>query len=94
VPFVLRSQRRLVGIFASRGPRRVNPIGLSLIQIVEVAAASVTFAGVDVVDGTPVIDIKPYVTRFDRPPGDPRCGWFDQVSIDERATPARLVSGP
>jgi tRNA-Thr(GGU) m(6)t(6)A37 methyltransferase TsaA len=94
VPFLLRSQRRLVGIFASRGPRRVNPIGLSLIQIVEVAVASVTFAGVDVVDGTPVIDIKPYVTRFDRPPGDPRCGWFDQVSIDERATPAPLVSGP
>jgi tRNA (adenine37-N6)-methyltransferase len=93
VPFLLRSQRRLIGIFASRGPRRVNPIGLSLIQIVEVAAATLTFAGVDVVDGTPVIDIKPYVTRFDRPPGDPRCGWFDQVSIDERATPARIASG-
>jgi len=52
----------------------------------------VTFAGVDVVDGTPVIDIKPHVTRFDRPVGDPRCGWFDKVSIDERATPARLAA--
>lgn len=93
VPFLLRGQRRMTGIFASRGPRRVNPIGLSLIKIIEVAPVSVTFAGVDVVDGTPVIDIKPYVTRFDRPPGDPRCGWFDQVSIDERATPARLTAG-
>ena len=92
VPFLLRSQRRLMGIFATRGPRRINPIGLSLIQIVKVTGTSVTFAGVDVVDGTPVIDIKPYVTRFDRPVGDPRCGWFDQVSIDERATPARLAS--
>ena len=93
VPFLLRSQRRLMGIFATRGPRRINPIGLSLIQVVKVDRTSVTFAGVDVVDGTPVIDIKPYVTRFDRPVGDPRCGWFDQVSIDERATPARLASG-
>jgi tRNA-Thr(GGU) m(6)t(6)A37 methyltransferase TsaA len=93
VPFLLRSQQRRVGIFATRGPRRINPIGLSLIQIIEVARTSVTFAGVDVVDGTPVIDLKPYVTRFDRPAGDPRCGWFDQVSIDERATPGYLASG-
>ncbi|MGN6680422.1 MAG: tRNA (N6-threonylcarbamoyladenosine(37)-N6)-methyltransferase TrmO [Streptosporangiaceae bacterium] len=92
VPFLLRGQRRLMGIFATRAPRRVNPIGLSLIQIIDVAGTSVTFAGVEMVDGTPVIDIKPYVTRFDRPAGDPRCGWFDQVSIDERATPARLAT--
>jgi tRNA (adenine37-N6)-methyltransferase len=88
VPFLLRSQQRKIGIFATRGPRRINPIGLSLIQILDVTGTSVTFAGVDVVDGTPVIDLKPYVTRFDRPAGDPRCGWFDQVSIDERDTSA------
>ena len=93
VPYLLRRQRRQMGIFATRGPHRVNPIGLSLIQIIEIAGTKLTFAGVDVVDGTPVIDIKPYVTRFDRPVGDPRSGWFDQVSIDERATPARLASG-
>jgi len=92
VPFLLRGQRRQMGIFATRGPRRVNPIGLSLIQIIEITGTRLTFAGVDVVDGTPVIDIKPYVTRFDRPAGDPRCGWFDEVSIDERATPAWLAS--
>ncbi|HUJ05250.1 MAG TPA: TrmO family methyltransferase [Streptosporangiaceae bacterium] len=44
----------------------------------------------DVIDGTPVIDIKPYVTRFDRPPGEPRCGWFDQVALDDGLTPAAL----
>jgi hypothetical protein len=65
-----------MGIFATRGPRRVNPVGLSLIQLLEVTGQAVTFAGVDLLDGTSVIDIKPYVTRFDRPPGDPRCGWF------------------
>jgi len=59
-----------------------------------VSGATVVFAGVDVVDGTPVIDIKPYVTRFDRPAGDPKCGWFDHVSIDEAATPAQLAVPP
>jgi tRNA (adenine37-N6)-methyltransferase len=90
VPFLLRSRQRRMGIFATRGPRRVNSIGLSLIQILEVAAPVVRFAGVDVLDGTPVVDLKPYVSRFDRPDGEPRCGWFDQVAIDEGATPRRL----
>jgi tRNA (adenine37-N6)-methyltransferase len=90
VPFLLRRQRREMGIFATRGPRRVNPIGLSLIQLLEVTAETVLFAGVDVIDGTPVIDLKPYVTRFDRPPGDPPCGWFDEVTIGDGSTPAEL----
>ena len=90
VPFLLRRQRREMGIFATRGPRRVNPIGLSLIQLLEVTAKTVLFAGVDVIDGTPVIDLKPYVTRFDRPPGDPPCGWFDEVTIGDGSTPAEL----
>jgi tRNA-Thr(GGU) m(6)t(6)A37 methyltransferase TsaA len=93
VPFLLRSQQRAMGIFATRGPRRVNPIGLSLIQLLEVTGEIVRFAGVDVIDGTPVVDLKPYVTRFDRPPGDPRCGWFDQIAIAEGTTPARLARG-
>lgn len=90
VPFLLRSQQRRMGIFATRGPRRVNSIGLSLVQILEVAGPVIRFAGVDLLDGTPVIDIKPYVSRFDRPDGDPRCGWFDQIAIDDGATPGRL----
>jgi tRNA (Thr-GGU) A37 N-methylase len=63
-----------MGIFATRGPRRVNPIGPSRIQLLQVTGQTVEFAGVDPVDGTPVIDLNPYVTRFDRPPGNPRCG--------------------
>jgi tRNA-Thr(GGU) m(6)t(6)A37 methyltransferase TsaA len=91
MPFLLRRQQRKIGLFAMRGPKRVNSIGLSLIEVLEVQGRSVSFAGVDVVDGTPVIDIKPYVTRFDRPPGDPHCGWFDDVAIDQGVTPARLA---
>ena len=89
-PFLLRRAPRPVGIFATRGPRRVNPIGLSLIQIVRLTSAAIEFAGVDVIDRTPVIDIKPYVSRFDRAPGQPRSGWFDHVSITEGVTPAQL----
>lgn len=91
VPFLLRRQRRAVGIFATRGPRRVNPIGLSLIQLLAVTGGAIEFAGVDLLDGTPVLDLKPYVTRFDQPPGTPRCGWFDQVTIDDGVTPGQLA---
>jgi len=90
VPFLLRRQPRELGIFATRGPRRVNPIGLSLIQLLEVTGEQVEFAGVDLLDGTPVVDLKPYVSRFDRPPGDPRCGWFDQLAIADGTTPGQL----
>jgi tRNA (adenine37-N6)-methyltransferase len=92
VPFLLRSQQREMGMFAMRGPRRINPIGLSLIRLLEVTGATVRFAGVDLVDGTPVIDLKPYVARFDRPAGEPRCGWFDHVPITDGVTPAQLAA--
>ncbi len=91
VPFLLRPQRRRMGIFATRGPRRVNPVGLSLIQLLEVTGEAVVFAGVDLLDGTPVIDLKPYVTRFDRPPGNPRCGWFDEITMADGTTPGQLA---
>jgi tRNA-Thr(GGU) m(6)t(6)A37 methyltransferase TsaA len=91
VPFLLRSQQRTMGMFAARGPRRVNPIGLSLIRLLGVTGPAVRFAGVDLLDGTPVIDLKPYVTRFDHPAGEPRCGWYDHVAISDGITPAQLT---
>jgi tRNA-Thr(GGU) m(6)t(6)A37 methyltransferase TsaA len=90
VPFLLRAQRREMGIFATRGPRRVNPVGLSLIRLIGIDGWTVRFAGVDLLDGTPVLDIKPYVARFDLPPGRPRCGWFDEITIEEGVTPTDL----
>jgi tRNA-Thr(GGU) m(6)t(6)A37 methyltransferase TsaA len=59
VPFPLAGQQRTMGMFAARGPRRINPIGLSLIRLLEVAGPTIRFAGVDLLDGTPVIDLKP-----------------------------------
>jgi tRNA-Thr(GGU) m(6)t(6)A37 methyltransferase TsaA len=93
VPFLLRAAQRRMGIFATRGPRRVNPIGLSLVRLLDASSRFVKFAGVDLVDRTPIIDIKPYVTRFDRPDGDVRCGWFDEVTLLEGVTPADLGPG-
>ena len=94
VPFLLQRQQRQMGVFAARGPRRINPIGLSLIQLLDVTSPVVRFAGVDVLDGTAVIDLKPYVTRFDRPPGEPRCGWFDQIELTDGLPPAALAAPP
>ena len=94
VPFLLRAQQRQIGIFATRGPRRVNPIGLSLVRLASIDGPTVRFSGVDLIDGTPVLDIKPYVTRFDRPPGEPRCGWFDEIPIIDGSTPGGLGPAP
>lgn len=90
VPFLLRPRPRRIGIFATRGPRRVNPIGLSLVRLLGVEGRIVRFAGVDLLDGTPVVDIKPYVPMFDRPPGEPKAGWFDDVQPAQGVTPADL----
>jgi len=49
---------------------------------------------VDLLDGTPVVDLKPYVTAFDRPDGDPRCGWFDTVTMRDGVTPSDLGPPP
>jgi tRNA-Thr(GGU) m(6)t(6)A37 methyltransferase TsaA len=90
VPFLLSSQPRQIGYLATRGPRRINPIGLSLVRILEVHPPKVRFAGVDMVDGTLVLDIKPYVSRFDGVDRPVRCGWFDGVEIHEGSTPNSL----
>lgn len=91
VPFLLQSRPQELGVLATRGPRRINPIGLSLVRIVSVSGSTIHFAGVDLVDETPVIDFKPFVARFDRPAGEPRCGWFDSVSFLEGSTPSNLA---
>jgi tRNA (adenine37-N6)-methyltransferase len=92
VPYLLQRAPRLLGIFATRGPRRPNSIGLSLVRLVSIVDLTITFAGVDIIDGTPILDIKPWVRAFDQPP-EPhtvRCGWFDTVDLDAPVTPRDL----
>jgi tRNA (adenine37-N6)-methyltransferase len=90
VPFLLRRTPRELGIFATRGPTHPTPIGLSLVRLVAIDGTTIRFAGVDMIDGTPLLDLKPYVTRLDEPSGDVRCGWFDTITIGDDITPASL----
>jgi tRNA-Thr(GGU) m(6)t(6)A37 methyltransferase TsaA len=57
-----------IGLFASRSPHRPSPIGLSLARLVKIEGATVHLAGIDLVDGTPILDIKPYIPEWDSVP--------------------------
>ncbi|GAB6094336.1 tRNA (N6-threonylcarbamoyladenosine(37)-N6)-methyltransferase TrmO [Desulfatiferula olefinivorans] len=63
------------GLFATRAPRRPNPIGLSIVRLTGVRGPVLDVEGIDVVDKTPLLDIKPYVPVFDLPRGEVRSGW-------------------
>ena len=65
------------GVFATRAPARPNRMGLSIVRLLRVEGASLHFAGNDMLDGTPVLDIKPYVPELDVRQTE-RIGWFQQ----------------
>lgn len=56
-----------VGIFSTRSPHRPCPIGLSLVEIDRIDVCRIYFRGTDMIDGTPILDIKPYIPRYDSP---------------------------
>ena len=63
------------GVFATRAPARPNPIGLSVVRLLSVEGNILQVQEVDMLDGTPLLDIKPYVPEFDAYP-DSRTGWL------------------
>jgi tRNA-Thr(GGU) m(6)t(6)A37 methyltransferase TsaA len=64
------------GVFAMRGPSRPNPIGISVVRLIKVEGNRLHIRDVDIVDGTPLLDIKPYVPEFDiKEVG--RIGWLE-----------------
>lgn len=67
----------LHGIFATRSPARPNAIGLSVVRLVKVEGRRLHIQDVDIVSGTPLLDIKPYVAEFDART-EVRSGWFEQ----------------
>lgn len=73
-----RGARRKRGVFATRSPHRPNPIGLSLVRLLEVRGATLRVAEVDLLDGTPILDIKPYLPFVEAFP-ESRMGWLDDV---------------
>jgi len=66
------------GIFATRSPRRPNAIGISVVRLVSMNGSTLVIEDVDILDGTPLLDIKPYVPAFDAYP-ESCCGWFEKV---------------
>lgn len=75
------------GVFATRSPHRPNPIGLSLLKIVEVTPKGVWVSGSDLVDGTPILDIKPYLPEVESQV-EARGGWTtDRTNSKETVPP-------
>ncbi len=75
VPFLDTKAR---GIFATRAPSRPNPIGLSLVKLVHVENARVYVEQLDVLNGTPLLDLKPFIPAFENGE-DIRTGWLEEI---------------
>lgn len=78
------------GIFAIRGPHRPNHLGLSIVRIQRIEGNKLHFTEVDMLDGTPLLDIKPYVSHFDAR-DDVRCGWLDKHFADGRIADETII---
>src|SRR3954452_19412919 len=65
------------GVFATRSPRRPNPIGLTVVEVLGREGRNVRVRGIDMLDGTPILDIKPYLSGI--PQEKLRLGWFGEA---------------
>jgi tRNA-Thr(GGU) m(6)t(6)A37 methyltransferase TsaA len=74
-----RSAGKRRGVFSTRSPHRPNPIGLSVVRLLSVRGLSLQVSDVDMVDGTPVLDLKPYVPYADAYP-EARTGWLEPLA--------------
>lgn len=77
-----RLEGKTMGLFATRSPHRPNPIGLSLVELVKVEKDTLVFAGADLVDGTPILDIKPYLPHIESV-SQAKGGWALEVDKAE-----------
>lgn len=76
IPFL---DSRPHGIFATRAPSRPNPIGISTVKLTKIENNTLHIENVDILDGTPLLDIKPYVPEFDQYSPE-RIGWLEDVT--------------
>jgi tRNA (Thr-GGU) A37 N-methylase len=79
------------GLFATRAPKRPNPIGLSTVQLDRIENGNLHVYNADILDGTPLLDIKPYVPEFDNY-ARIRAGWLEHVrkTVDDRKSDDRF----
>lgn len=71
----------LVGVFASRSPARPNPIGVTTVKLLEVRNNILKVIGLDAINGTPVLDIKPFIPQHDHPVGFKTPSWVQHDSL-------------
>jgi tRNA-Thr(GGU) m(6)t(6)A37 methyltransferase TsaA len=92
-----RGRRGRKGVFATRAPHRPNPLGLSAVRLLRVDGLTLHIAGVDMLDGTPVLDLKPYVPYTDAYPRA-RSGWLEGVATGDTpldpVAPCRIEFSP
>ncbi len=83
------------GVFSTRTPMHPNSIGLSVVELVSVKENIVTIKGVDILDGTPLLDIKPYIENFDKVEGEVRSGWMKSSSseVSSMRSDERFIKG-
>lgn len=74
-----RSDMPMVGVFARRSPYRPNPLGITTVELLEINRNILRVKGLDAFDGTPVLDIKPYVTGFDKMEGVVVPEWMERL---------------
>ena len=79
------SDHRIHGVFATRSPRRPNPIGLTVVQLLRRDGANLYVRGVDMLDGTPFLDIKPYLSSV--PQDALRRGWLAEAENEKGLSP-------
>jgi tRNA-Thr(GGU) m(6)t(6)A37 methyltransferase TsaA len=68
-----------VGVFAQRAKHRPNPIGITVVELIELRGRVLVVKGLDAIDGTPVLDIKPYVPAFDSRPTAIVPRWIERL---------------
>ena len=77
------TDNRQHGVFATRSPQRPNPIGLTIVEVLRREKTSVYVRGVDMLDGTPILDLKPYLSSI--PPEKLRRGWLAEAESRVKA---------
>jgi tRNA-Thr(GGU) m(6)t(6)A37 methyltransferase TsaA len=86
IPYLKNSE---CGLFATRAPCRPNPIGLSCVKLIAVKESKLYIEDVDILDETPLLDIKPYAPKFDYFQVE-QSGWLDHISDDRKSADDRF----
>ena len=84
------SDDRPHGVFATRSPRRPNPIGLTVVELIDREGPVLRVRGIDMLEGTPILDIKPYLSSV--PPERLRRGWLAEAEARTPVTPSETYN--